>query len=87
MNLKYKVLATLFMGLLMFPVVLKAEKHQKIKTYVAERVVGKPPVIDGKLNDKAWSEGKWGSGFYQFQPYNGKKATQKTDFKILYDNY
>lgn len=86
MNLKYKALATLLLGLLVVPVVLNAQENHNIKSYVAERVVGKAPVIDGKLNDKAWSEAKWGDGFYQFQPYNGKKATQKTDFKILYDN-
>lgn len=86
MNLKYKLSGALFIGLLLIPAVIKAQDNQKIRKYVAERVVGKAPVIDGKLNDAAWSEAKWGDDFYQFEPYNGKKATQKTVFKILYDN-
>ena len=86
MNLKYTFLGALFVGLMMVPFLLKAQQNEKIKSYVAERVVGKSPVIDGKLNDKAWSEIKWGDNFYQFSPYNGKKATQKTVFKVLYDD-
>lgn len=91
MNLQHKIFWALIMGWIMVPLVSKAQgkkkiQHQKIRSYVAERVVGTPPVIDGKLNDKAWSEAKWGTGFFQFDPYNGKKATQKTEFKILYDN-
>lgn len=86
MNLKYKFLGVLFVGLVMVPFLLKAQETEQIKSYIAKRVVGKSPVIDGKLNDKTWSEVKWGDNFYQFQPYNGKKATQKTAFKILYDD-
>ena len=58
----------------------------KIKDYVAERVIGKPPVINGKLNDEAWTHQKWGGHFFQYQPYNGAKPSQKTVFKVLYDN-
>lgn len=86
MCLKYKCLSVFFVGLMMVPILLKAQENQKLKSYVAERVVGKAPVIDGKLNDKAWSEAKWGDDFYQFRPYNGRKATQKTVFKILYND-
>ncbi len=85
---RYKISAALFLGLMMGSVTLKAQKKSKVKirNYVAERVVGKAPVIDGKLNDKAWAEAKWGDHFLQFDPSNGKKPSQETDFKILYDN-
>ena len=86
MNLKYRFLGFLFVGLIMIPSVGKAQDSTKIKSYVAERVVGEAPRIDGKLNDKAWSEAKWGRNFYQYEPYSGKKAKQRTVFKILYDN-
>ncbi len=43
------------------------------------------PAIDGILNDEAWKEGTWSDDFTQNRPYNGKPATQKTDFKILFD--
>ncbi|MBE0651817.1 MAG: carbohydrate binding family 9 domain-containing protein [Bacteroidales bacterium] len=86
MSYRYKVFAALFTGLMMISFVLKAQDKQQVRTYVAERVVGKAPVIDGKLNDKAWSEGNWAGDFRQYDPYNGKKPSQKTEFKILYDN-
>jgi hypothetical protein len=87
MNLKYKFFGALLIGMLMFSFALQAQdKQQKVKTYVAERVEGKAPVIDGKLNDKAWSEVNWAGDFRQFDPYNGKEPSQKTDFKILYDD-
>lgn len=43
------------------------------------------PVIDGLLNDGAWSEGEWIDDFTQHEPYNGQKPTQRTEFKILFD--
>lgn len=88
MSLRFIYLRILLVGLMMVSIALKAQEKQKIKIrdYVAERIVGKAPVIDGKLNDKAWSEAKWGDNFTQYDPYNGKKSTQKTDFKILYDD-
>jgi hypothetical protein len=44
-----------------------------------------PPVIDGVINDDEWAQGEWGSDFIQFQPNDGKPATQKTEFKVLLD--
>jgi hypothetical protein len=55
-------------------------------TYRAAQLKGKPPVIDGRLTDAAWKLAKWGDNFTQFEPYNGKPPSQKTQFKILYDN-
>ncbi len=86
MNFKYIFFGAWLVGMLLLSFSLHAQDKPQVKDYVAERVVGKAPVIDGKLNDPAWSEGTWGGGFRQFDPYNGKKPTQKTTFKILYDN-
>ncbi len=55
-------------------------------TYKAEKVQGKAPVIDGHLNDKAWQAAKWDTDFTQYEPYDGKAPSQKTAFKILFDN-
>lgn len=44
-----------------------------------------PPVIDGILDDESWQSGTWADGFTQNQPYNGRPETQKTEFKILFD--
>jgi len=55
-------------------------------SYKAVEVKGKPPVIDGHLNDKVWNLAPWGNNFTQYEPYDGKAPSQKTAFKILYDN-
>ncbi|HUW93153.1 MAG TPA: DUF5916 domain-containing protein [Bacteroidales bacterium] len=44
------------------------------------------PVIDGSLEDAAWLAGEWGGNFVQFEPNNGADATQRTDFKVLFDD-
>ncbi len=64
------------------PVIAQTTKQ----SYQAVEVQGKPPVIDGHLNDKVWKRASWGTHFTQFEPYDGKPPTQKTAFKILYDN-
>ncbi|MBE0651481.1 MAG: hydrolase [Bacteroidales bacterium] len=86
MNSKYIFFGILLAGMMVFPFTLKAQKNIKIKTYVTERVVGKAPVIDGKLNDKAWSKVRWADNFLQYSPYDERKPFQKTMFKILYDD-
>jgi len=43
------------------------------------------PVIDGILDDDIWQTGNWVDDFTQLEPYNGKKSSQKTEFKILFD--
>ncbi len=63
-----------------------ATAQTKPLSYKATQLKGKPPIIDGRLNDKAWQAAKWDSNFTQFEPYNGKPPTQKTAFKVLYDN-
>jgi hypothetical protein len=45
-----------------------------------------PPVIDGSIDDEAWQAGEWQGDFTQFEPHNGKTASQKTEFKILFDD-
>ncbi len=44
-----------------------------------------PPVINGILDDNAWQVGDWEDDFTQNEPYNGKPASQRTEFKILFD--
>jgi hypothetical protein len=55
------------------------------KQYKAERLTT-APVIDGILNDDMWkNEGTWNDDFTQNRPYDGRHATQRTEFKILFD--
>jgi hypothetical protein len=55
------------------------------KIYNIQRIDGGVPKIDGHLDDAAWENGEWGTNFTQKTPYEGDKPSQKTSFKILYD--
>ncbi len=55
------------------------------KIYTTQRIVGKKPTINGIIDEEVWNQGKWASGFGQQDPHNGGPASQKTEFKILYD--
>ncbi|MBI2427679.1 MAG: carbohydrate binding family 9 domain-containing protein [Ignavibacteriales bacterium] len=45
-----------------------------------------PPVIDGYGNDEAWNGAPIASGFVQREPVDNAPETEKTEFKILYDD-
>jgi len=55
------------------------------KRYHAIRLTT-PPTIDGVLDEEVWNLGEWKDDFVQNQPYNGRLATQRTEFKILFDD-
>ena len=52
----------------------------------AERLSADPPKIDGRLNDQCWADSGWTGNFIQQQPNEGQPGTERTEFKILYDN-
>jgi len=76
----------LFSGLLIF-FLLPAVTGQTIdkKQYKATRI-SSVPVINGILNEDLWKTGDWVDDFTQNEPYNGKEASQRTEFKILFDD-
>ncbi|MCU0459793.1 MAG: carbohydrate binding family 9 domain-containing protein [Bacteroidales bacterium] len=71
--------------LLLLPAVAVSAQEYEKKVYTASRA-NTPPVINGELDDQAWTEGEWGGDFMQFEPYEGVAPKQKTEFKILYDD-
>ncbi|MHC1731364.1 MAG: DUF5916 domain-containing protein [Bacteroidales bacterium] len=64
---------------------LHAQQFEK-RVYTASRTEN-PPVINGDLNDDAWSAGEWGGDFWQYEPSEGAPVNQKTEFKLLYDDH
>jgi len=57
------------------------------RVYRTVRLEGTPPVVDGKLEDKCWSnEGAWSQNFIQNIPLERAQPTYPTRIKILYDN-
>jgi hypothetical protein len=54
------------------------------KKYQAVKITT-PPVINGILDEEIWQTGEWVDDFTQNQPYNGRPASQRTEFKIIFD--
>jgi len=46
----------------------------------------RPPVIDGRLIEEAWSQAEPATGFTQRDPDEGMPATERTEIRILYDD-
>ncbi|MEJ2629163.1 MAG: DUF5916 domain-containing protein, partial [bacterium] len=62
---------------------LKADIQKKIyKTCKVDYQI----VIDGCMEEEAWDMVEWGDSFIQRFPYEGENPSQKTAFKILYDD-
>jgi hypothetical protein len=55
------------------------------KQYTATRITVTPE-INGILDDESWQSGTWAGGFTQNQPYNGRPESERTEFKILFDD-
>ncbi len=68
-----------------FTVVAATEMPPK-KTCQAFRLKGKPPKIDGHLTDPCWRTVAFQDSFVQISPLENSTPSQKTRFKILYDN-
>lgn len=45
-----------------------------------------PPEIDGLLDEPQWNNAGVATDFYQYDPYNGPPATEKTKVRIMYDD-
>ena len=56
------------------------------RIYNTQPLTGKPPSIDGHLDDDAWKEGEWAGDYVQQTPVEGGAPSQKTELKILYDD-
>jgi hypothetical protein len=78
-----KIIITL---LIFLPLMPGAFGQDPVKKQYKAVQVNTAPAIDGVLDDQAWQLGEWIDDFTQNEPYNGTKASQRTDFKILFDD-
>ena len=78
----FMMILTMFLVLNFFSFGLTVEK----KIYTAGKINPHPPFIDGKLDEPIWKKVEWEGDFTQREPYEGKEPSQKTAFKILYDD-
>jgi len=56
------------------------------KVAVAYRVTNDSPKIDGRLNEAIWKKASILSEFVQYEPDEGKPATEPTYVQVLYDD-
>ena len=56
------------------------------RSYITAHVNPHVPSIDGKIDDPVWEKVEWQGDFIQREPYEGEKPTEKTAFKILFDD-
>jgi hypothetical protein len=83
MLLMKRIFATLILMILLLPVLFGQDPEKR--QYTATQIIV-PPVINGVLDDDVWQTGTWTGDFTQNQPFSGKPETQKTEFKILFDD-
>lgn len=63
-------------------------QDQTRKEYFAGECSKTDITIDGKMDEPAWLKANWQDDFTQYEPYEGRAPSQKTEFAILLDeNY
>ncbi|MBV5314599.1 MAG: carbohydrate binding family 9 domain-containing protein [Prolixibacteraceae bacterium] len=78
----------LALSVYLFTTTYSFAQAQPKKEYYAGECSKNELSIDGSLNETAWQKAVWQDDFIQFEPSEGKKPGQKTEFAILLDeNY
>ena len=83
-----KISASFLIILLLISVVSgQATDKQSVETkkkYKATEITTAPD-INGVLDESIWKESTWEDNFTQNEPYNGRKASQRTEFAVVFD--
>ena len=56
------------------------------RTATTIRIDGTPPKLDGVLDDEVWKKAPTHDGFLQREPLEGKPSSERTTFKVIYDD-
>jgi hypothetical protein len=56
------------------------------RSYHTNKINQPAPHIDGIINEPVWDIVEWEGDFVQFQPYENRKPSEETRFKIIYDD-
>jgi len=56
------------------------------RIYNTEKINGKPPKIDGLIDESVWNQVEWAGNFTQWMPDNGAAPSEQTKFKVIYDD-
>lgn len=65
---------------------IKAIDPETFRAIAVKIADGQQPSINGKLTDEAWSLAPVQGNFVQREPDYGQAASEKTEFRVLYDD-
>ena len=87
---RFPFLAPLLPALLLLPALAPAPAallaaQEPVKRLDIRRLDGPPPAIDGRIEDSCWKAIEPVSGFFQYDPVNGAKASEETYVWAAYD--
>ncbi len=77
-----KNLLIFLVGFLLWPLLSMGQ----VKEYRTSKIKTKAPVIDGHIDEPVWNTVEWQGDFTQKEPYEFAPPSQKTVFKVLYDD-
>ena len=58
-----------------------------VKKSIGAKLIQNAPTIDGVLDEEIWENAEIATDFIQLEPNPGNKASQKTEVRILYNDY
>ena len=64
----------------------ETETDSAHRVATAIRIKGTPPELDGVLDDDIWQTAPLNEGFRQYDPDEGKPASERTTFQVAYDD-
>ena len=82
--MKKSIKKILFLYFLILVNYLVGIGQERSKTIQVTRVIH-PPRIDGKMDDECWTAFQPVSGFFQYDPRNGVRASEETLVWATYD--
>ncbi len=59
---------------------------EKPRSYLTQKVLKTPPVVDGKISDEVWNQVEWSGDFTERVPDEGAQPKNQTKFKLMYDD-
>jgi len=77
-------LISLSIFFMLFLCILPLFSQERAKVIRVSRIES-PPRIDGLIDNDCWTNIQPASGFFQFDPYNGEKASEETLVWAVYD--
>ncbi len=85
MNTKQAIVLTLLLFINLNVFTQNTNTPEK-KVYNTRRIQNEAPRIDGFIDKDIWDIVEWSDGFTQRSPNDGAAPSQKTAFKVLYDD-